>query len=221
MENDISAHSVNDDPFHVYGPCKSCIKELPNAELLTLVIKCTNFAAMKHKDQRRKDPEKTPYINHPIGVANILIQIGNIHDPVVILAALLHDTVEDTDTTFEEIENEFGSEVCNIVKEVTDNKNLSKEKRKRLQVENAPKRSHKAKLVTLADKLYNLKDLQRATPVGWSSERVKEYFKWAKAVIDGCRKTNFQLERELDIIYANRVAQDRETCGCKRTPMPN
>lgn len=89
----------------------------------------------------------------------------------------MHDTVEDTDTTFEEIENEFGSEVCNIVKEVTDDKKLPKEVRKKLQIVNAPKRSYKAKLVILADKLYNLRDLQRSTPIGWSSNRVKEYFK--------------------------------------------
>ncbi|XP_053998439.1 guanosine-3',5'-bis(diphosphate) 3'-pyrophosphohydrolase MESH1 [Hylaeus anthracinus] len=217
MENNSHAESVNNDPFSVHGPCKSCIKELPNAELLTLVIKCTNFAAIKHKDQRRKDPKETPYINHPIGVANILIQEGNIHDPAVILAALLHDTVEDTDTTFEEIENEFGSEVCNIVREVTDDKTLPKAERKRLQIEHAHNLSYKAKLVKLADKLYNLRDLQKATPIGWTSERVKEYFKWAKAVIDGCRETNFSLERQLDIIYATRVAQDRENCGCKNT----
>lgn len=106
-----------------------------------------------------------------------MIQEGNVHDSALILAALLHDTVEDTDTTFEEIEQEFGSEVCTIVREVTDDKRLPKAERKRLQIENAPGRSYKAKLVTLADKLYNLRDLQKTTPVGWSPGRVKEYFK--------------------------------------------
>lgn len=115
-----------------------------------------------------------------LGVANILVQEGNIHDPVVIIAALLHDTVEDTDTTFEEIETQFGTEVRNIVKELTDDKSLPKVERKRLQIENAPKCSHKAKLVKLADKLYNLRDLQKAIPVGWSEDRVKEYFKVMK-----------------------------------------
>ncbi|KZC09867.1 PREDICTED: guanosine-3',5'-bis(diphosphate) 3'-pyrophosphohydrolase MESH1 [Dufourea novaeangliae] len=216
MEDNISAAFVGDDLFNTYGPCKTCVKECSNAELLMLVMKCVNFAAVKHKDQRRKDTEETPYINHPIGVANILIQEGNIYDPPVILAALLHDTVEDTDCTFEQIENEFGKEVCGIVREVTDDKSLPKAERKRLQIENASKRSYKAKLVTLADKLYNLRDIEKATPVGWTAERVKEYFKWSKAVIDGCRKTNFTLERELDLIYANRVARDREVCGCKK-----
>lgn len=216
MENDISVPCVNHDPLTVVGSCKLCSRELTNAELLSIVIKCANFAAIKHKDQRRKDENETPYINHPIGVANILVQEGNIHDPVVIIAALLHDTVEDTDTTFEEIETQFGTEVCNIVKEVTDDKSLPKAERKRLQIENAPKCSHKAKLIKLADKLYNLRDLQKAIPVGWSEDRVKEYFKWAKAVVDGCRRTNFNLERELDLIFAKKVSQDRESCTCKR-----
>lgn len=109
-----------------------------------------------------------------------MIQEGNIHDPVVIIAALLHDIVEDTNTTFEEIENQFGTEVCNIVKEVTDDKSLPKAERKRLQVQNASKKSYKAKLINLADKLYNLRDLQRTIPVAWSQERVKEYFKVIK-----------------------------------------
>lgn len=109
-----------------------------------------------------------------------MIQEGKIYDPVVIVAALLHDTVEDTNTTFEEIENEFGTEVCNIVKEVTDDKNLHKAERKRLQIQNACNKSHKAKLIILADKLYNLRDLQKNIPVGWSQDRVKEYFKVIK-----------------------------------------
>lgn len=210
MEDNNSLLHVNHDPITVVGSCKLCSRELTNAELLSIIIKCVNFAAIKHKDQRRKDEQETPYINHPIGVANILNQEGNIHDPVVIIAALLHDIIEDTNTTFEEIENQFGTEVCNIVKEVTDDKSLPKAERKKLQIQNASKKSHKAKLINLADKLYNLRDLQRAIPVGWSQDRVKEYFKWSKAVVDGCRGTNFSLERELDVIFAERIAQDRE-----------
>lgn len=214
--NDNILEISDENLFSRVGPCKTCVAEIPNSELLTMLVKCVNFAAVKHKDQRRKDPAETPYINHPIGVANILVQEGNIHDPAVILAALLHDTVEDTDATFDLLEAEFGKEVCDIVKEVTDDKSLPKAERKRLQIENAPKKSYKAKLVTLADKLYNLRDLEKSMPKGWTQERVKEYFKWAKAVIDGCRRTNFSLERELDLIYANRVAREREMCGCKR-----
>ncbi|XP_076544757.1 metazoan SpoT homolog-1 isoform X1 [Osmia lignaria lignaria] len=221
MENNSCVPVFNNNPLTVFGSCPSCSRKLNTEELLALIMQCVNFAAIKHKDQRRKDSEGTPYVNHVIGVANILIQEGNVHDPVVILSALLHDTVEDTNTTFEEIEAQFGTEVCNVVKEVTDDKSLPKQERKRLQIENAPKNSHKAKLVKLADKLYNLRDLEKNPPVGWSPERIKEYFKWAKAVIDGCRKTNSNLETELDKIYANRIARDRESCGCKKSVIPS
>ncbi|KAJ9575166.1 hypothetical protein L9F63_025884 [Diploptera punctata] len=152
-------------------------------DILRVIIKCINFAAIKHKNQRRKDPEQTPYINHPIGVAKILTEEGNVQDVNIIQAALLHDTVEDTETSFEEIEDEFGSTVCQIVKEVTDDKTLPKAERKRLQIEHAPASSPGAKLVKLADKLYNLRDLERVPPQGWSAERVQEYFNWAQKLL--------------------------------------
>lgn len=173
-------------------------------ELLSLIIKCVYFAAEKHRNQKRKD-DQTPYINHPLGVANILVQEGKVFDSIVILAAILHDTVEDTNTTFTEIEREFGAEICQVVREVTDDKTLPKEERKRLQIEHAPHLSREAKLVKLADKLYNLRDLERTTPIGWTSERVKEYFKWAKAVVNGCRETNFYLEKELDKLFSRHI----------------
>lgn len=127
-------------------------------------MKAADFAAKKHRDQRRKDPQQTPYINHPIGVANILINEGGVDDPIVLQAALLHDTVEDTETTLDEIEEHFGPKVRGIVAEVSDDKDLPKEERKRLQVVNAPHKSKEAKLVKLADKLYNLRDLHRVVP---------------------------------------------------------
>lgn len=163
--------------------------------------KCVDFAAIKHRDQRRKDSEETPYINHPIGVANILANEGDVTDLDVLLAAILHDTVEDTDTSFEEIEEHFGADIKNIVMEVTDDKSLPKMERKRLQIEHAKTVSPKAKLVKLADKLYNLRDLQRCTPHGWTAERVSEYFIWAKKVVDNLRGTNSKLERLLDDIF--------------------
>ncbi|XP_061520254.1 guanosine-3',5'-bis(diphosphate) 3'-pyrophosphohydrolase MESH1 isoform X3 [Phycodurus eques] len=129
------------------------------------LLETVNFAAEKHRNQRRKDAEKTPYINHPIGVARILSHEAGITDIVVLQAALLHDTLEDTDTKPEELETKFGQIVAGIVQEVTDVKSLPKAERKRLQVEHAPHCSHQAKLVKLADKLYNLRDLNRCTPV--------------------------------------------------------
>uniref|UniRef100_G3WBF1 Guanosine-3',5'-bis(diphosphate) 3'-pyrophosphohydrolase MESH1 n=1 Tax=Sarcophilus harrisii TaxID=9305 RepID=G3WBF1_SARHA len=133
---------------------------------VALLLEAADFAARKHRTQRRKDPEETPYINHPIGVARILTHEAGITDIAVLQAALLHDTVEDTNTTLEEVEEHFGAEVRRIVQEVTDNKELPKQERKRLQVENASQSSRAAKLVKLADKLYNLRDLNRRTPKG-------------------------------------------------------
>ncbi|KDR22143.1 HD domain-containing protein 3 [Zootermopsis nevadensis] len=170
-------------------------------DVLAVIIKCINFAAIKHKNQRRKDPEKTPYINHPIGVARILTEEGNVRDVEVIQAALLHDTVEDTDTSFDEIEAEFGVNVCQLVREVTDDKHLPKAERKRLQIEHAAVSSPGAKLVKLADKLYNLRDLERASPEGWAPERVQEYFDWAQKVVNGLRGTNKDIEDSLDEIF--------------------
>ncbi|KAJ3300649.1 Guanosine-3',5'-bis(diphosphate) 3'-pyrophosphohydrolase MESH1 [Borealophlyctis nickersoniae] len=108
----------------------------------------------------------------------------------------------DTDTTFEELEREFGKEIRDIVDECTDDKTLPKDERKRLQAVNAPHKSDKAKLVKMADKIYNLRDLKRAVPVGWTNERVAEYFRWGKQVTDGCRGINMKLEAILDDIYA-------------------
>uniref|UniRef100_A0A1I7XNV6 Guanosine-3',5'-bis(diphosphate) 3'-pyrophosphohydrolase MESH1 n=1 Tax=Heterorhabditis bacteriophora TaxID=37862 RepID=A0A1I7XNV6_HETBA len=169
-------------------------------EDLALVMKASDFAARRHRFQKRKDHAGSPYINHPIGVAYILTNEAKVFDAVTLVAAILHDTVEDTKTTLDEIKSMFGQEVHDIVKECTDDKTLSKDARKQAQVDNAPLHSHKAKLVHLADKLYNLRDLERATPIGWDKKRVKEYFKWSKKVIAGLKGTNENLEMLLDDI---------------------
>ncbi|XP_041649055.1 guanosine-3',5'-bis(diphosphate) 3'-pyrophosphohydrolase MESH1 [Cheilinus undulatus] len=169
-----------------------------------LLLETANFAAEKHRNQRRKDEEKTPYINHPIGVARILSHEAGVTDIEVLQAALLHDTVEDTDTTPEELEAKFGPTVARIVQEVTDDKSLPKQERKRQQVEHAAHCSRQAKLVKLADKLYNLRDLNRCTPVGWTAERVQEYFVWASKVVKGLRGTNSALEEKLDELFKQR-----------------
>ncbi|XP_053220743.1 guanosine-3',5'-bis(diphosphate) 3'-pyrophosphohydrolase MESH1 [Podarcis raffonei] len=168
------------------------------------LLDAADFAARKHAAQRRKDPEGTPYINHPIGVAQILAQEAGITEIAILQAALLHDTVEDTDTTFSEIEEHFGEEVRRIVEEVTDDKTLAKKVRKRLQIEQAAQSSREAKLVKLADKLYNLRDLNRCTPQGWSENRVQEYFHWASKVVTGLRGTNPVLEEKLWLLFKAR-----------------
>ncbi|XP_028256877.1 guanosine-3',5'-bis(diphosphate) 3'-pyrophosphohydrolase MESH1 [Parambassis ranga] len=173
----------------------------------TLLLETVHFAAEKHRNQRRKDPEGTPYINHPVGVARILSHEGGVSDVEVLQAALLHDTVEDTDTTPAELEAKFGPVVARIVQEVTDDKSLPKQERKRQQVEHAPHCSRQAKLVKLADKLYNLRDLNRCTPVGWTAERVQEYFVWASEVVKGLRGTNSALEQKLEELFKQRGVQ--------------
>ncbi|ORX45048.1 HD-domain/PDEase-like protein [Piromyces finnis] len=167
------------------------------------ILKAMNFAALKHSFQKRKDAAGTPYINHPIGVANILFFEGGVKDLVTIQAAILHDTVEDTDTSFDEITANFGSEVTDVVKEVTDDKSLPSAERKRLQVVTAPHKSDRGKAVKMADKIYNLRDLQKSVPIGWSIERAQQYFSWAQKVTNGCRGINSNLEQILDNLYSN------------------
>ena len=171
---------------------------------ISLILHATAFAADKHRNQRRKDVRATPYINHPIALANELKNEGGIADAKVLAAALLHDTIEDTDATAEELESVFGREITAIVLEVTDDKSLPKAERKRLQVEHARTISHRAKLVKLADKICNLRDLALYPPTGWSPQRISDYFDWAHAVVDGMRGSNAALERQFDMIYVGR-----------------
>jgi len=175
------------------------------------LLTCINFAAIKHKDQRRKDKENTPYINHPIGVANLLWE-GGIRDMMVLQAAVLHDTLEDTDTKYDELDKEFGKEVAQIVLECTDDKSLPKDQRKIHQVSHTGHISKNAQLVKLADKLYNLRDLIRSPPPGWNSERIQGYFVWAKEVINQIPKgTNEYLQKELDKVFESQFVVDGTT----------
>lgn len=175
------------------------------AEQIGLILRATNFAACKHRDQRRKDLEASPYINHPIALANLLWNEAGVTDVVVIVGAILHDTVEDTQTTFEELE-QFGPEVQHLIKEVTDDKSLPKERRKQLQIAHAASLSQPAKLVVLADKIANLRDINLTSPVGWSRDRKQKYFAWAKYVVDQIRGTHSKLEAMFDQVYRQGMA---------------
>jgi len=162
------------------------------------------FAAHKHRDQRRKDAVASPYINHPIALANVLANEGDVDDERVLIAAVLHDTVEDTETSEQELIREFGQEIASIVLEVTDDQLLPTAERKRLQVEHAGTISRQAKLVKLADKICNLRDIASSPPAGWSVERKREYFDWAKSVIDGLRGAHPLLEDIFDEAFRHR-----------------
>jgi guanosine-3',5'-bis(diphosphate) 3'-pyrophosphohydrolase len=161
---------------------------------MTRLLHAAKFAAEKHAPQRRKNPAATPYINHPIEVAEHLARVGGITDEDILIAALLHDTIEDTPTTFDEIQNLFGSRVACIVLECTDDKSIPPLERKRLQIVNAPKKSPEAKCVKIADKTCNLASTLSDPPKDWSIRRQKEYFEWAAQVIDGLLGTNRQLD---------------------------
>ena len=163
------------------------------------IVKATFFAARKHQNQRRKGVDAAPYINHPLAVAYVLAVEAGIKDETIIIAALLHDTVEDTDTTFEELEELFGDELRQIVGEVTDDKSLEKGKRKDLQIQHAPTLSPAAKQIKIADKICNIRDITNAPPTGWSNERKLEYLKWTSNVVIGCRGVNKRLEDIYDV----------------------
>ena len=177
----------------------------PRNRGLSLLLKALAFAADKHRDQRRKDRKASPYINHPIMLAEVLMLEGGIDDANILAASLLHDTIEDTETTYDELKSVFGPRIAKAVLEVTDNKRQRKHTRKRLQIQHAPALSRDAKLVKLADKISNLRDLSgERRPKGWNKKRRREYFDWARQVVDGLRGTNRRLEAAFDAAYARR-----------------
>ena len=170
------------------------------------LIAALAFAAHKHRDQRRKNVAASPYINHPIALADVLANEAGLTDIVVLCAAILHDTVEDTQTTLPELEQRFGGKIASVVGEVTDDTRLPKARRKQLQVEHARNLSYEARLVKLADKICNLRDVADDPPANWSRERRTEYFEWAKRVIDGLRGTHAGLEASFDAVYDRGLA---------------
>jgi guanosine-3',5'-bis(diphosphate) 3'-pyrophosphohydrolase len=163
------------------------------------------FAADKHRRQRRKDADASPYINHPIAVATALAVEGDVSDEATLLCAVLHDTVEDTDTTFLELEQHFGPEVADLVRELTDDKSLEKAERKRLQIELAKGLSLRAKQVRIADKICNVRDIMVSPPAHWPLQRRLDYLLWSEKVVAGCRGVNLKLDRAFD--QAMRQAQ--------------
>ena len=164
----------------------------------TFLLSALRFAARAHRDQRRKGMDASPYINHPIEVAHILASVGGVEDPLVLAAAILHDTLEDTEATAAEIEAAFGAEVRRMVEEVTDDTSLGGSERKRIQVERAPALSPGARLVKLADKIANVVDVLHDPPAGWTLERRTRYLDWTERVVERVRGTSPALERRYD-----------------------
>ena len=170
------------------------------ADLLAAI----SFAAAKHRNQRRKDVEASPYINHPLQLAHVLATEGGVSDVETLIAAVLHDTVEDTCTTYEELGQNFGRAVADVVMEVTDDKNLSKEERKERQVEHAPHLSERAALVKLADKTCNLRDVANSPPAGWPLKRRQQYFDWAQRVVERLPPVSVKMREAFDEAFGLR-----------------
>ena len=170
-----------------------------------LIEKALAFATEKHKNYTRADEEQSPYIVHPIAVRHILSEVGGVEDAEVLAAALLHDTLEDTPTTREELIENFGQRVCSLVEEVSDDKSLPKQTRKDLQIQHAPQLSEGAVLIKLGDKISNVTDITNTPPTDWDSNRRLEYFDWAEKVIGNCPSVNKKLENYFkDIIQKGR-----------------
>lgn len=174
-----------------------------NTDILQLA-RALDFAARMHEGQRRKGEAAEPYINHLAEVSRLLAEATDGTDAKLVVAGLLHDTLEDTDTTREELEEEFGSDVAALVVEVTDDKSLPKAERKNLQVEIAPTKSKRAQMIKIADKISNLSAILQSPPTDWSKERKLEYFEWAGRVVEGCRGCNIFLETLFDIVLKKR-----------------
>lgn len=170
-----------------------------------MLLGAARFAAQKHTEQRRKDMS-TPYINHPIAVAELLARVGRVSDLPVLQAALLHDTLEDTQTTVAELDERFGESVRRLVQEVTDDKSLPKAERKRLQIEHAPHLSRAAQQIKIADKICNLGDITPSQPMDWPWERKRDYLDWAAKVVAGCRGCCPPLEQHFELVLNERLA---------------
>ena len=168
-------------------------------------LRALRTASIAHKFQMRKDGH-TPFINHPIKVAELISSVGGIQNEIILCSAILHDIIEDTPTTFEEVKNTFGKEIADIIMECSDDKNLPKEERKRLQVKTVKYKSNNAKIVKLADKIANMNDIIINPPSDWDTDRKLEYFYWSKDVVDaGLRGINPNLEAMFDDVYHQKL----------------
>jgi (p)ppGpp synthase/HD superfamily hydrolase len=163
-----------------------------------LVLKAADAAARWHVHQRRKGAAKEPYINHLLEVASIVAEATGGKDPNLVIAALLHDAIEDCEVPHKLISETFGVDVADLVAEVTDDKTLEKAERKRRQVESAHKKSARAKMLKLADKTSNLRALVSSPSPDWSVRRRIEYIDWARKVVAGLRGANAVLEKQFD-----------------------
>jgi guanosine-3',5'-bis(diphosphate) 3'-pyrophosphohydrolase len=180
---------------------------------LQIVTRAADFAARRHTHQRRKGEAAEPYFNHLAHVAALLADAGA--DANLVAAGYLHDTIEDQEVTHAELVAAFSLDVADLVAHVTDDKHISKERRKRLQVEHAPHLPARAQMLKMADKISNVSALLASPPKDWSIRRRLDYFDWALEVVDGCRNAHGGLASLFDQIYAQRgeITAEREPRG--------
>ena len=175
---------------------------------ILMILKACAFAAGKHRNQRRKDPARTPYINHPLAVARALAEEGGVKDPEILAAAILHDTLEDTQTTLKELQKAFGRRIASMVAEVTDDKTLPKQVRKQRQIDHGPRKIKGAAVIKVADKLCNLRDLRRSPPKRWTVERKGNYIEWARDVVRALPIPRHRIRRVFEREYASAELSD-------------
>jgi (p)ppGpp synthase/HD superfamily hydrolase len=165
---------------------------------LRMVSEAAELAARRHIGMARKGRSNEPYINHLAEVANLLALVTNGGDAELVAAGWLHDTIEDTDTTREELAQKFSERVAALVVEVTDDRNLSQTERRQKQIEDAPRKSPDAKLIKIADKVSNIR--ARIAPQPSEAQRIDlaAYVIWAEKVVAGCRGVNTRLDTTFD-----------------------
>ena len=171
-------------------------------EQIQAILSAARFAAEKHAGQRRKGDAAEPYVNHLIEVAELVAMALREPDTNLVIAALLHDSIEDADVTADDLASRYGADVASLVSEVTDDKSLPKQERKRLQVEHAAKKTPRAQTIKLADKISNLRSMLSSPPAGWDFERRREYFVWARRVVDGLTAPNPMLKAEFESTFS-------------------
>jgi (p)ppGpp synthase/HD superfamily hydrolase len=174
---------------------------------LVLVSRAADFAAGAHVDQRRKGPALEPYLNHLAEVAVMLSVATGGLDPVLVAASWLHDTVEDTAVTTADLEHHFGPEVAGVVAEVTDDKSLSRDERKRRSVLTIASKSRRAQYLKMADQASNIRALVTTPPAGWTMARLVAYVDWGEAIVARVSERNPQLEA----YFRSAVADARAT----------
>ncbi len=208
----VQANAKVMDQYHAFeAALQKAIKEGKlSSQDVEFILSGLLFAAEKHQMQTRKNADKTPYIEHPLGVAESILSVGRVYDAKILVAALLHDTIEDTKTSYEEISQRFGETVSNYVKEVSESHTLSEKVRKRLQIIHAFQHSQGASIIKLSDKLYNLNNLLKEPPADWKRDRIDRYFQWAQAVIENLPNANAHLKEKAHEVIAAYWKQQQE-----------